>query len=349
MSTSTVRRNFLKAAGFLPLAGLFPLGLSASGKQRLALERLLPNKLNANSTLGIVAPASIIKSDALEKAEEAFTEQGYSLKIGKYVANKYGYFAGTDQERAEDLVAMFADQEVDAILIAQGGWGCSRILPYLDFEIIKANPKPLIGFSDVTALLLAIYAKTGMVTYHGPNALSEWNDFTTTQFDRILLKGESMTYQGYLPSEGTATDKRFTIMPGTANGFLIGGNLTVMTTLMGSEYLPNFEGAILFLEDIDEAVYKVDRMLTHLKLVGVLKQVNGIVFTSCNACSANDDTYDYSLRKMLIDQLKPLGKPAFFGMNIGHVREKYTLPLGISAQLNASAGTLQLLERPVNL
>jgi len=346
MKKSNLRRSILKTAGLLPLGSMLPL---VGNAQPISTQpsKQVPRRLQKGSVLGIVAPASIVKGNRLEQAKAVLKKQGFRFKIGKYITHKFGYFAGTDQERAEDLMEMFADGEVDAILVAQGGWGCSRILPYLNFEVIAQNPKPLIGFSDVTALLLAIQGKTGTITYHGPNALSDWNHFTTEGFTKVLMEGERLTYRGYPEGNGTETDERFTIVAGQATGPLIGGNLTVMTTLLGSAYLPDFKGALLVLEDIDEAVYKIDRMITHLKLAGKLAQVNGIVFTSCNACSAGDESYAFSLRKMLNDQLKPLGKPAFFGMRMGHVKEKYTFPIGIWAKMDAAAGIITLLEDPV--
>jgi muramoyltetrapeptide carboxypeptidase len=264
--------------------------------------------------------------------------------------DRYGYLAGRDEDRAADINDFFADPEVRAVLALRGGWGCNRLLPLLDYEMIQKNPKIVMGMSDITGLLLGIYAKTSLVTFHGPTGGSSWSEFTTDQARRVLFEGEALSMHN--PS-GTAdrlvqVDNRvLTITSGTARGPLLGGNLTVLTALMGSGYLPDFDGCILFLEDVREEVYRVDRMLTQLSLAGVLGRINGFVFGRCTDCDPSRSYGSLTLREVLTDHIAPLGIPAWYGSMIGHIKDKFTIPLGVQAEIDADTGTIKLLEPAV--
>lgn len=264
-------------------------------------------------------------------------ELGYSLKLGDHVRDKYGYLAGKDEDRASDLMAMFQDDDVEAVLCIRGGWGCNRILPLLDYKVIQANPKPLIGFSDITSLHLAIQHKTGLVTFHGPVGKSEWNDFTLNSWDEVLLKGKKAMYS--IPEDETDT---FVVNTGKAKGRLLGGNLSVLTAMIGSEYVPDFEGAILFLEDVGESVYRVDRMLTQLKLAGILDQINGFVFGKCTNCDVG--TNSLSMKEVFAHHIGLLDIPAFYGAMISHEDKNVTLPVGVEAEIDAENKSIRLLE-----
>jgi muramoyltetrapeptide carboxypeptidase len=210
-------------------------------------------------------------------------------KVGRHVAARYGYLAGKDRERADDINAMYADKDVRAVFAVRGGWGSARVLPYLDWAVIRANPKLLIGFSDITAMHMAFAARAGFTTIHGPGAGSDWTKFSLDAFRGLVFDGVNAR----LPCPAGAEDRLVqragrtrTFRPGKAAGRLLGGNLTVLTALMGTPYLPDFDGAILFLEDTNEAEYRIDRMMTQLALGGVLRRVAGVVFGQCTDCRA---------------------------------------------------------------
>jgi muramoyltetrapeptide carboxypeptidase len=339
-----LRRRFLKNAAAAALA-LPLLGLSAVKRPNPTLPLIKPARLPQGGTLGLVAPATVIRQDEkLEKTLAVFKEAGFRVKTGVNARQQFGYLAGTDQERAADLMAMFTDPEVHAILPIQGGWGSARMLPYLDFDLIRQNPKILVGFSDITALLVAIYTRAGLVTFHGPNGFSEWTPLTWQFFSHSLIEGQPYDMPGTLPDIKDLVKGRYSLVPGIATGELVGGNLTVLSNMIGSAYVPDFQGKILLLEDIDEAVYRVDRMLTQLALSGILQQVNGVVFASCAYCKPREESYDFSLQRMLKEKLQPFGKPAFFGSYIGHLQEQYTLPIGVKVTIDADQGLIRVDE-----
>jgi muramoyltetrapeptide carboxypeptidase len=267
------------------------------------------------------------------------------VRPGQFLRARRGYLAGTDAERAADVNAMFADPEVDGIIAMRGGYGCARILPLLDYQTIAQNPKILVGYSDVTALLLAIYQRTGLVTFHGPVANGGFNTFTASCFQQVLMAGEAVVMQNPVhKGDGLVqvTDRIRTIVPGKASGVLAGGNLTVLCSIIGSGYLPDWAGKILFIEDINEEVYKIDRMLTQLKLAGVLAGLRAIVVGKFTGSSPAQSYGSLTLEEVLIDHLQPLGIPVFAGAMIGHLPAKFTVPIGLEAEVDATLGTIAL-------
>lgn len=310
-----------------------------------------PNRLAPGQTVGIVSPAGVTyETVQVEIVEETLDVLGLKMKAGKSMASRWGYFAGTDEERANDINTMFADDAVDAIFALHGGWGSARLLSLLDYDTIAANPKIFLGYSDITALLMAIHAKTGLVTFHGPNGNSVWNEYSASYVQSLLFDAEPVLYVN--PKEkGDALVQREhrirTITPGKATGRLLGGNLTVLTAIIGSDFLPAWNGNILFLEDIGEAVYRVDRMLTQLKLAGVLDSISGFVFGKCTDCRADSGYSSFTLNEVLDQHIKPLGIPAWTGAMIGHIDQKFTVPLGVEAAIDAEKGTIKLLEAAV--
>lgn len=300
-----------------------------------------PERLFEGCTLGLIAPGSPIYSSAeFDRMISDLTELGYKLKLGEHVRDRNGYLAGKDADRAKDLMNMFRDDEVDGILCIRGGWGCNRILPLLDFEVIRSNPKALIGFSDITSLHMAIQKNTGLTTFHGPVGKSEWNTFTLNSWKAVLLEASKAVYK--IPVDQTDS---YVIHSGEASGRLLGGNLTVLTSMIGSDYLPDFEGAILFLEDIGEDVYRIDRMLTQLEMAGILKQIKGFVFGKCTDCTAGPNSL--SLKEVFTDHLSNYDIPSFYGAMISHEENNITLPVGIRATVRTSDTSIQLLESGV--
>jgi muramoyltetrapeptide carboxypeptidase len=275
---------------------------------------------------------------------------GLRAVYGDHLFDRYGYLAGRDEDRAADINSFFANPEVAAVLALRGGWGCNRLLPLLDYGVIRNNPKILMGMSDITGLLVGVHAKTGLVNFYGPTGGSSWNEFTTDNARRVLFDGETVTMRNKV---GTAdrlvqVDNRvLTITGGTVRGRLLGGNLTVLAAMMGSDYLPDFDGSILFVEDLNEEIYRVDRMLTQLALAGVLGKVAGFVFGDCKNCDPGSGYGSLTLMEVLADHIGPLGVPAWYGSMIGHIADKFTVPLGVNAEIDADAGTIKLLEPAV--
>lgn len=330
---SLSRKNFISMSG-LGLAS----GLVKGSKSGESLALIKPRRIKKGAILGLVAPASpIYSSTQFDEMISSLEKLGYVLKLGKHVKDRNGYLAGKDKDRAQDVMTMFSDPEVDAILCTRGGWGCNRILPLLDFDVIKSNPKPFIGFSDITSLHMAIQHKAGLVTFHGPVGKSEWNPFTVNAWENVLMDGGKTKFT--IPDDQTDS---FVINSGIASGKLLGGNLTVLTSMIGSEYLPDFSGAILFLEDVGEDVYRIDRMLTQLKLAGILDQINGFVFGKCTNCDAGENSL--TLKEVFDDHISLLDIPAFYGAMISHEDKNITLPVGIQASINANDKSIRLLE-----
>ncbi|HXC04976.1 MAG TPA: LD-carboxypeptidase [Bacteroidia bacterium] len=338
------RRHFLQTATTALLA--VPLiSFRAVEQQRRPLPALKPRALKKGDTIAITSPAGAIWDNRQTDLFVSILQNlGFKVKKGQTLSEHFGYFAGTDELRANELNAFFADPEVNAIFCAKGGWGCARLLPMLDFNSIAAHPKILMGFSDITSLLIAIQAKTGLVTYHGPVGNSGWNDFTMGYFKQVLMDARLVTF---FPS-GKTEDLPLVLTPGIVSGTLCGGNLSVLTGMMGSDYLPDWKNKILFLEDTGEEPYRIDRMLTQLKLCGVLQNLKGFVFGKCVKCMAEEPDKAFTFQQVLEQHIKPLGIPSFAGAMIGHIENKFTLPIGIEAQLDAEKGILTLLEAAVN-
>ena len=311
---------------------------------------LKPPRLKPGDTIGLVNPAgATFHPDDVAIATETLAALGLKTKAGVHLLDRKGSFAGTDQARADDVNAMFNDPEVDGIITLRGGWGCNRILHLLDYKAIAKHPKIIMGYSDITSLLLAFNAKTSLVTFHGPVGVSTWNEYSTTFVKRLLFDAEAFTMENPIDIGDNLTqteDRIWTISGGQATGKLLGGNLSVFTAMVGSDYLPDFKNNILFLEEVGEDVYRVDRMLTQLKLAGILDDISGFVFGKCSNCDGNGDPV-YTLEEVFDDHIKPLGIPAWYGSMIGHISDKFTIPLGIEARIDADKGSITLLEPAV--
>jgi muramoyltetrapeptide carboxypeptidase len=336
------RRSLLKTAVLAPF-------LSLTDVQPTTIK---PARLKPGDTVGLICPAAPAYSrETVQITIESLQALGLQAKVSSHFYDRYGYLAGRDVDRAADLNAMFADPSVKMIMAMHGGWGCARLLPLIDYELIRRNPKILIGYSDITALLLAIYTKTGLTTMHGPVGAVTWNAFTVDWLRQVLMDGQVVTFQNPSKKDDNLTqtkDRIMTLKSGIAQGQLVGGNLTVLSHLIGSAYIPDWKGKILFVEDTHEDIYSVDRMLTHLKLAGVLSQLAGFVFGKCSSCEPGSGGYgSLTFEDVLTDHIIPLNVPAFSGSMIGHITDKFTVPLGINAEIDADKGTIRLLERAV--
>lgn len=342
------RRQFLRRSAAVSIG--VPL-LSLGAAVPVATSIIKPPRLKPGDTVGLVSPGGFISdAESITEIRDILAVLGLNTKAGRHVLDQRGYLGGGDVDRAADVNRMFADPEVNAILAMRGGWGSARILPLLDYDLIRSNPKILVGYSDITSLLIGIYARTGLVTFHGPVAISTWNAFTVDYFHRLLYNGEALTMSNPAEADNLFAvmgDPFATITPGRTQGRLIGGNLSVLSGIIGSGYLPEWAGHLLFLEETQEEPYRIDRMMAQLKLTGVLDQISGFIFGTCNECEPEDPAESLTLDEVLNDYIAPLGIPAWRGAMIGHVRDKFTVPIGIMAEMDASAGTIRLLESAV--
>ncbi len=341
------KRKFLKLLGVS--AGMLPLlGLKAEA-QIANPAKLLPRPIKKGDWVGLISPsAATSERIQIQFAVEALEALGFKVKQGENLANRRGHLAGTDGERANDLNAMFADPEVKAVICIRGGSGAARILPLINYDQIRNNPKPILGYSDITALHHAIYAQTGLIIFHGPNGTGSWNSFNVKQFEKIFFEQEQVTFENERVKEDDLVIKKNriqTIYPGVATGDLFGGNLTVLTALAGSPYLADFTDKILFLEDIGEEPYRIDRMMSTLKLMGALDKIKGFVFGQCTDCDPSSGYGNLTLDELFDDYILPLNIPAYRGAMIGHIPKQFILPMGARVTLNANKGTIQMEEK----
>lgn len=340
-------------AGMGAIAALLP-ALATQSTAASQLSILKPPRLKSGDAVGIISPAgATFRSEDLDIVMDAVLGLGLVPRPAPHVLARYGYLAGRDRDRAADVNQFFADDSIAALLPIRGDWGSARILPYLDYELIRQNPKVIVGFSDLTALLLGITAQTGLVTFHGPNGFTSWKSEQTEAFRQVLFAGQAMTFENSLASEDSdrLMQTRFrvnTITPGRAQGRLYGGNLSVLAGIVGSPYIPDLTGAILFLEDVGESIYRVDRMLTQLKLAGLFDQLAGFVFGQCTNCGPTNGYGALTLEEVLQDHIAPLGIPAWSNAAIGHVEPILTLPLGIEASIDADAGQIMMQESAIS-
>ena len=303
-------------------------------------------------TVGVVAPASPTgENERTRFAVDIVRSFGFTVKEGRHLYRRDQYLAGTDEERAEDLMAMFADPSVDAIICLRGGYGSSRILPLLDYDVIRQSPKALIGYSDITSLLNAIFLKTGLIGFHGPIANQVFTDYTLAEFEKVLFEPQAPVRIGAAPpfeaGPGRAEEEnRLTVFrAGKARGRMVGGNLTLVSHLIGTPFEPDFRDRILVLEDVYEPPYSIDRMLTQLWLAGRLQQVAGVALGKFTEGEASGNSF--SMEEVLRRRCEPLGVPVVRGLMIGHVEDQTVVPIGAMAELDADAGTLTLLEEAV--
>jgi len=338
------RRHFLKTTGLIAAASI--LNPDEILSQNLISEKgkIKPPALKAGDTVAITSPAGAVWDNTqIETFTAILKSFGFNVIQGKTLTEKFGYFAGTDEMRANEINGFFADKNVKGIFCMKGGWGCARILDKIDYSSIEKNPKVLIGFSDITALLIAITTKTGLITFHGPVGNSGWNEFTKSVFTNVTMNAKPFNF----PENPATENAPVMINPGKVTGELVGGNLTVLSSLIGSGYLPDWKNKILFLEEVKEEPYSIDRMLTQLKLSGVLNSINGFVFGKCAKCIAEEPLKSFTFHEVLMQHIQPLGIPAFYGAMIGHIENKLTVPIGVKANIDAEKGTISLDENSV--
>lgn len=342
------RRDFFKLSGLSGLASGFSFFNMASSELLAAPHRLIPARLRARARVALIAPSSSASEEKVTRALSNLAAFGFTAAEGKYLRDQNGYLAGTDAQRLEDLHQAFADTSIDAIWCVRGGYGAGRLLPRLDYELIRKNPKPLIGYSDITALHQAIHQRTGLVTFHGPVGASDFPDNTLQHFKAILMDGAARHDIVAVKDDTLGTEYQpFVITGGQASGLLTGGNLALLSALAGTPFAPRFKNKIAFIEDVGEQPYRLDRMLTQLLQATDLKEAAGIALGVFNDCQPKPDSPSFSLPETLKICLGNLNMPVVYGIPFGHVSSQATLPYGIMAGLDADAFRLSILEPAV--
>ncbi len=330
-------------------------GLAAAASP--TFKALLPTALGPGSTIGIASPASGVTSREVRDFVSICAELQIDVRFGRNISKNTGYLSAPDDERAGEFMDFVSDPSIDAIICGRGGYGVMRILPLLDYAAIREAGKVIMGFSDITALLIAVNQLSGLVTFHGPVASSTFDDFTLEAMKTVLMAEKNRSLKIDNVAAGTTTsyysfsDERVTtIHPGLGKGRLTGGNLATLVSTLGTKYEVDTKGAILFLEEINEEPYKIDRMLTQLWLAGKLQECNGIALGNFRNCEAKGPAFSnpsLSLTRVIEQCTSNLGIPVVYGLPFGHVRSKMTLPIGVTAELDASKKKLSILNTAV--
>jgi muramoyltetrapeptide carboxypeptidase len=312
-----------------------------------------PPRLRQGSRLALLAPSGpLSERDDLSRAIELCRALGYEPVPGSHALDRYGYLAGSDEARLADLNAALANPAIDGIWCLRGGYGVTRILDRVDLEAFARRPRPVIGFSDITALLLALYQSSGVVTFHGPMSRAPLTSFSGLHFVKVLSVEAPAGRLERLPPPAKVFVPRaprvITIHGGVAEGPLIGGNLSMLAALAGTRHFPSLSGAILFLEDVAEDLYRVDRLLAQLRMIGALEELAGVIvgqFTDMRRGAGDGGALAFD--EVLSTYFGPIGIPVAAGFPIGHVEDQWTLPIGVRARLDATAGEVDILEPAV--
>lgn len=313
------------------------------------MQIIKPAKLSKGDIIGLISPAS--SPDELTRIQEStqyFEKLGYRVKVGNNVGKYYGYLAGTDDERLEDLHSMFRDKSVKAIMCLRGGYGAFRLLDKIDYKLIAKNPKIFVGYSEITALQNAIFKKTGLITFAGPmpavDFVNNISIYTEEWFWKIVTSNKKIGKVKYPENSNMPF-----ISKGKVIARILGGNLAVFSAMVGTQHFPQMKDKILLLEDIDEKPYKIDRMLNQLRLANVLKSLKGAIlgrFVDCYEHDPNKKTL--SLGEVIEHYFKTLKIPTIYTFPHGHIKDFITIPLGLKIGLNATKGTVEFLENAVS-
>ena len=309
---------------------------------------LKPRRIQQGDLIGLVSPASAPSSaEMIEKGVRYLERLGYSTKVGQHASKVNGYLAGTDEQRASDFNLMISDKEVKAIFAVRGGYGTPRILPLLDYKTLKRHPKIIVGYSDITALQLAIFRKIGLVTFSGPMAGVEMSDgidpYTEDHFWRLITSTSNV---GELRNPSDQPLK--VLQSGKGQGKLLGGNLATAISLLKTPYAPTLAGSILVLEDVDEAPHRIDRMLAQLRNAQILEGVAGLIFGKFTDCVPSDPSKPFlSIDQVLENVAQRLKCPVFANFQYGHLPKKVTIPFGLKAKVDTRKGIIEVLESAV--
>ncbi|QBI05365.1 LD-carboxypeptidase [Pseudoduganella albidiflava] len=331
------------------------MAAAAPSSRKKSMQLIKPPRLLPGDTIGLVTPAGQVSRAAIDKAIANTDALGFRVKLGRYLDEVNGNYAGPWQHRVEDLHGMFADPDVHAIWAIRGGSGAMQLLPHLDYGLMRRHPKILVGYSDITALHLAIHRHAGLVTFHGPVGMSTLSGYSTEHLLNVLMRPED---EYVIPMAVENSRKAFnepdnahyalrTVVPGIGTGRLMGGNLALVSALAGTPYAADIRDALLFLEEVNEEPYRVDRMLMQLNLNQPFRSAAGIMLGIFEGCGPADDGPSLSLDETTDQHLRPLAIPAVTGWSFGHIRHQFTLPMGIQARMDTERQTLTLLEAAV--
>lgn len=303
-----------------------------------------PKALKKGSTIGLIAPSSLVRiENGLKRSIDVLEAQGFKVVQGESCDKKCGYLSGTDEVRARDLNNMFKDKGIEGVFCLKGGYGTPRILDKLDYEAVKANPKLFIGYSDITAIHMAFNKICDLVTFHGPMAASDmidnFDDFSKESYMKAITSTEPL---GKLNNPEGIPIK--TLVKGKAKGKIVGGNLSLIAATMGTPYEIDTKGKLLLLEDIEEYTYRIDRMLTQLRLAGKFKDCEGIILGDFRDCLPQYEGMDQTLMEVFNDIIVEADKPAIYNFMAGHCDSKITVPLGAEAVLDAGGCNLEIIE-----
>lgn len=291
-----------------------------------------PRKLSRGDKIGLICPSEpIYFPERLEGGIKELESLGFECVLGEHARKQYKYMAGTDKERADDLNSMFSDPSIKGIITITGGSSANRILPFLDYELIKINPKIFLGISDISVLLNAIHVKTGLVTFHGPYVLfgiCEMTDYNREYFRKALMQSDPIgVVREYAP--------RKVLKEGNASGRLVGGNLSSIRSVIGTPYEPDWRGKILFWEEYKTEPHNIDKMFGHLKLAGVLEKINGLVSGNLTMCKEKKyEGKSFEIEEIILDYCKNYDFPIMLNMDFGHNCQNVTIPLGIRGTIN---------------
>jgi len=334
------RRRFIQKSSLLAVGS----ATLSSFKYSNPVSRIFPKRLNKGDLIALTAPAgAIFNAKHISKIEKRLIGLGFRVLKGETLYQQNGFLAGTDEFRAQELHTLFKNKSVKAVIAMRGGWGCSRLLDKLDFDLIKRNPKILMGYSDITSLLIAIQEKTGLITYHGPVGYSSWKEFSTFNVFKTLVDGKPFV----MKNPSTHTSDLATLTTGKAKGQMIGGNLTVIASMIGTRHEPNWNNKILFLEETSEEPYRIDRLLWQLKQAQVFDRISGLVIGAFTKCNPDEPEKSFSLAEVLNQHFQNTSFPVYKGAVIGHIIPKFTLPIGVNVEMDADNFMVSTLEHSI--
>jgi muramoyltetrapeptide carboxypeptidase len=332
-----IRRSFIKKTG--AVSSLLPFAALLTSAQAAPPELLIPAPLQPGDTIGLVTPATYITEEQLEQAVQQFESFGFKVKWSPNMLVRKGFLAGTDAQRVDDLHNMFSNEDIKAIFCGRGGYGSARLLPMLNYDLIRDNPKIFMGFSDITALLFGVHQKTGLRVYHGPMGTSDYTAITEKYFRKFLIGNPKEVLLHSREDE----NQMEVIRPGKASGGLIGGNLSLLVALVGTPYDISYENKVVFIEEVGEAPYRVDRMLTQLITAeNKLQSAAAIVLGDFSDCDTDTPEKSLSLDYVLHDRLGNLNVPVVRGIPFGHEADNITFPFGANAEVDTAAGTIKV-------
>ena len=314
---------------------------------------LKPPRLKPKAVVGLIAPGGVVGDELIQKCVANLESQEFTVKVGRNIRATHGGYAGTVRERLEDLHGMFSDRDVAAIWTARGGSGCIHLLPHIDYGLARRHPKILIGISDITALHLAMLRHAGLATFHGPTGSSTFSDFSVAQMKAVLMEPTPtrvlpMAEENLAKGAEMPQFRPSVFRDGRAVGRLVGGNLSLLAALVGTPYGIQGSGNLLFIEEVGEAPYQVDRLLMQLQLARISTQARGVVMGVLQRCEATDAEASLTLAETLEERMAPLRAPSAYGYSFGHIAHQVTLPIGIRARLDTQARTITLLEPAVS-